>query len=108
TLFDRTVVTGFSDFGRDGHDGGWNGGEGTDHGLDASCFYLAHPVMGGGVKPGKLVGGVSTSNYDARKEMLQISPQRYIGTLLAALGLDAGDPQFGFPDAGAPLWELWS
>jgi hypothetical protein len=108
TLLDRTLVTAFSDFGRDGVDGGWNGGEGSDHGVDASCFYLAHPVMGAGVKPNRLVGAVSTSHYDARRESLQIAPQRYIATLLGALGLDAADPQFGFPDAGAPVMELWS
>jgi len=108
TLFDRTLVTTFSDFGRDGADGGWNGGEGTDHGLDASCFYLAHAVMGGRVPGGKLVGGVSTSTYDARNEPVQIAPQRYMATLLDALGLDSLNPEWGFPDAGGPVAELWT
>lgn len=108
TLFDRTLVTTFSDFGRDGADGGWNGGEGTDHGLDASCFYLAHAVMGGRVTGNKLVGGVSTTTYDARNEPVQIAPQRYMATLLDALGLDSTNPEWGFPEAGAPVGELWT
>jgi uncharacterized protein (DUF1501 family) len=108
SLLDRTFVTAFSDFGRDGVNGGWNGGEGTDHGVDASCFYLAHPVMGAGVVPNKLVGPVSTSSYDARKEMTSIAPQRYLATILAALGLDNTSQAWGFPEAGAPLQELWS
>jgi uncharacterized protein (DUF1501 family) len=108
TLLDRTLVTAFSDFGRDGVDGGWNGGEGTDHGVDASCFYLAHPVMGAGVRGGRLIGGVSTSTYDARSEALQISPQRWLATMLRALGLDSTNPEWGFPDAGSPVAELWS
>jgi uncharacterized protein (DUF1501 family) len=108
TLLDRTLVTAFSDFGRDGVDGGWNGGEGTDHGVDASCFYLAHPVMGAGVRGGRLIGGVSTSSYDARVEALQISPRRWLATMLRALGLDSTNPEWGFPDAGSPVAELWS
>lgn len=107
TLLDSTLVTTFSDFGRDGVDGGWNGGDGSDHGLDASCFYLAHPVMGAGVRTGQLFGGVSTATYDARAEATQIAPQRYLASLLLALGLDAADAQFGFPET-SPLAELWS
>lgn len=106
TLLDNTIVTAFSDFGRDGADGGWNGGDGTDHGLDASCFYLAHPIMGGGVRPGQLIGGVSTANYDGRATA--IAPQRFLASLLFSLGLDPADPEWGFPEAGSPLAELWS
>jgi hypothetical protein len=108
SLLDRTLVTAFSDFGRDGVDGGWNGGEGSDHGVDASCFYLAHPVMGAGIRGGRLIGGVSTSTFDARTEAMQISPPRYLATLLRALGLDSAHPEWGFPDAGSPVMELWS
>jgi uncharacterized protein (DUF1501 family) len=106
TLLDHTVVTAFSDFGRDGADGGWNGGDGTDHGLDASTFYLAHPIMGAGIKPNQLIGGVSTASYDARATA--IAPQRLLSTLLFSLGLDPADPEWGFPEAGSPLGELWS
>lgn len=108
SLLDRTLVTAFSDFGRDGASSGWNGGEGTDHGVDASCFYLAHPVMGAGVTPNRLVGPVSTSTYDARKEMTSIAPQRYHATILSALGLDHTSQAWGLPEAGAPIQELWS
>jgi hypothetical protein len=108
TLLDRTLVTTFSDFGRDGADGGWNGGEGSDHGLDASCFYLAHPIMGAGVTGGRLIAGASTSTFDARREPMQIAPRRYQATLLRALGLDPSHPEYGFPDAGSPVMEVWS
>jgi hypothetical protein len=109
TLLDSTLVVTTSDFGRDpAGPSGWNGGEGSDHGADAGCFYLAHAVMGAGVPGGRLIGGVSTTDYDARREPVQIAPVRLLATLLAALGVDPADPAIGFPSAGAPIEELWS
>jgi hypothetical protein len=109
TMFDSTLMITTSDFGRDpGGPSGWNGGEGSDHGADAGCFYLAHAVTGAGVRGGKLIGGVSTTDYDARREPVQIAPVRLLGTLLGALGIDPADGAVGFPAAGSPLEELWS
>lgn len=109
TLFDSTLMLTTSDFGRDpGGPSGWNGGEGSDHGADAGCFYLAHAVTGAGVTGGKLVGGVSTTDYDARHAPVQIAPIQLLATVLAALGLDPDDGAIGFPTAGSPLAELWA
>lgn len=109
TLLDSTLILTTSDFGRDpGGASGWNGGEGSDHGADAGCFYLAHAVTGAGVTGGKLIGGVSTSDYDARHAPVQIAPVQLLATVLAALGLDPDDSAIGFPTAGSPLEELWA
>jgi hypothetical protein len=64
--------------------------------------------MGAGVRGGALIGGVSTEDYDARREAVQIAPIRFLGTLLAAVGLDPADPEVGFPAAGGVIEELWS
>ena len=97
------------DFGRDpGGPRGWNAGEGSDHGADPGCFYLAHAIMGAGVRGGALVGGVSTDDYDARRAPIQVAPIRLLATLVHALVLDPADPEIGFPAAGEPLLELWS
>jgi hypothetical protein len=109
TMFDSTLIVTTSDFGRDpGGPRGWNAGDGSDHGADPGCYYLAHAVMGGGVRPNRLVGGVSTDDYDARREAVQIAPVRLLGTLLSAVGVDPGDPEVGFAAAGSPIEELWS
>jgi uncharacterized protein (DUF1501 family) len=109
TMLDSTLVVTTSDFGRDpAAPRGFNGGEGSDHGADPGCYYLAHALMGAGVRGGQLVGGVSTDDYDARREPLQIAPARLLATLLHALGIDPADPDLGFPDAGGPLEEVWS
>ena len=109
SLLDSTLVMTTSDFGRDpAAPRGFNGGEGSDHGADPGCYYLAHALMGAGVPGGRLIGGVSTDSYDARREPLQIAPVRLLGTVLHALGVDPADPDVGFPDAGAPLEEVWS
>ncbi|HEU5056028.1 MAG TPA: DUF1501 domain-containing protein, partial [Kofleriaceae bacterium] len=109
TMLDSTLVVTTSDFGRDpAAPRGFNGGEGSDHGADPGCYYLAHALMGAGVRGGQLVGGVSTDDYDARREPLQIAPTRLLATVLHALGIDPADPDLGFPDAGGPLEEVWS
>ncbi|MEZ4369115.1 MAG: DUF1501 domain-containing protein [Kofleriaceae bacterium] len=109
TLLDRTLVVTMSDFGRDkGGPTGYNGGEGTDHGADHGCYYLAHAVMGAGTTPGRLVGPVDTATYDARAEAIRYSPPQLLATLLDALGLDAADDAYGLPTSGGPIQELWS
>ena len=108
SLFDRTLVTTMSDFGRDpGGPNGWNAGEGSDHGNDPSCFYLAHPVMGAGTLGGRLIGGVRTDTFDARAEPSRNAPPQFLATLLEALGLDAHSDEYGFPQAGPTIGALW-
>jgi uncharacterized protein (DUF1501 family) len=107
SLFDRTLVTTMSDFGRDGGGPtGWNAGEGTDHGNDPACFYLAHAVMGAGVAGGRLIGGIRTDTFDARGAAGMIAPPQLLATMLHALGLDPADEQYGLPRAPviAGLW----
>lgn len=108
SLFDRTLVTTMSDFGRDAAGPtGWNAGEGTDHGNDPACFYLAHAVMGAGVAGGRLIGGVRTDTFDARGAGGVSAPPKLLATMLAALGLDPADAEYGFPQAGPVIEGLW-
>lgn len=108
SLFDRTFVTTMSDFGRDGGGAnGFNAGEGTDHGNDPACFYLAHAVMGAGIAGGRLIGGVRTDTFDARGVSGMHAPPHLLATMLGALGLDPQDEQYGFA-GGRVIDELWS
>lgn len=108
SMLDRTLVVTTSEFGRDPGQTttGFNGGEGTDHGSHPACYYLAHAVMGAGVPGGRIVGGVSTESYDARRESVRYSPQRFLATTLHALGIDVARNAYGFDNA-APIEELW-
>lgn len=107
SLLDRTLVATMSDFGRDGGGPtGWNAGEGTDHGTEPACYYLAHAVMGAGVTGGRLIGGVRTDTFDARGGGVSAPPQ-LLATMLAALGLDPADDEYGLPQAGPVIEELW-
>jgi hypothetical protein len=108
TLLDRTLVITMSDFGRDrAQANGWNAGDGSDHGADFACFYLAHAVMGAGVTPNKLVGAIDTNTYNGNGGN-HYTPQQVLVTLLDALGLDHENEQWGLPTGGAPIAELWS
>lgn len=107
SLFDRTLVVTMSDFGRDKATGGWNAGEGTDHGADHACFYLAHAVMGAGVRPNKLVGPVDTNSYNASASSIRYDHRQLIVTLLDALGLDPHAEEWGLPTGGSSIAELW-
>jgi hypothetical protein len=110
TLLDRTLVITMSDFGRDPGSAttGYNGGEGSDHGADHACFYLAHAVMGAGTRKNRLVGPVDTNTYNATQSAVRYTPQQLLVTILDALGLDPRDEEWGFPTGGAAIGELWS
>ncbi|MFN0250961.1 MAG: DUF1501 domain-containing protein [Kofleriaceae bacterium] len=109
SLLDRTLVVTMSDFGRDpGGASGYNPGLGTDHGADNACFYLAHAMMGAGITPNKLTGNVNTDTYNAMQEPKRYSPTELLITILDALGLDHRDEQWGFPEGGSPITEIWS
>jgi uncharacterized protein (DUF1501 family) len=108
SLFDRTMVVTMSDFGRDKAPGGWNGGEGTDHGADFACFYLAHAMMGAGISPNKLVGPVDTNSYNAAQSSIRYSSRELLVTILDAMGFDSHDDVFGLPTGGMPIGELWA
>jgi hypothetical protein len=107
SLLDRTLVSTMSDFGRDpGGPTGFNGGEGTDHGNDPSCYYLAHAVMGAGITGGRLINGVRTDTYDARTGE-RSTPVQFLATMLHALGLDPANEEYGLPQAGPVIGALW-
>jgi uncharacterized protein (DUF1501 family) len=109
SMLDTTLVVTMSDFGRDpGGANGFNGGEGSDHGTDASCFYLAHAIMGAGVRGGRLVGGVRTDAYDARREHEHFGPRDLLATMLWAIGLEYRAEPWGFPDVSSPIQALWA
>jgi uncharacterized protein (DUF1501 family) len=109
TLLDRTLVVTMSDFGRDrAGANGFNAGDGSDHGADFACFYLAHAVMGAGIRKNRLVGPVDTSTYNASTQSVTYTPQQLLVTLLHALGLDPADEEWGLPTGGDPILELWS
>ena len=107
SMLDHTLVVTMSDFGRDrGKVAGFNGGEGSDHGVDASCFYLAHAVMGAGVVPDRILGAAPVETFDPRGQAELFTPHHLLATLLAALGLDHEAPVWGFDDITSviPLW----
>jgi hypothetical protein len=107
TMLDHTLVVTMSDFGRDrGSYGGFNGGEGSDHGVDPSCYYLAHAVMGAGVVGNRVLGAAPLDTFDARGPGAAFAPRQLLATLLAALGLDHRAPLWGFDDVThlVPLW----
>jgi uncharacterized protein (DUF1501 family) len=108
SLFDRTLVVTMSDFGRDsGGPTGFNGGEGTDHGNDPGCYYLAHAAMGAGIPGGRLINGVRTDTFDARGIDGMSTPPQLLATLLHALGIDPSDEEYGLPRAGPVIAGLW-
>ncbi|MEI8258397.1 MAG: DUF1501 domain-containing protein, partial [Deltaproteobacteria bacterium] len=107
TMLDRTLVLTMSEMGRDpGSDAtGFNNGEGSDHGADPSCYYLAHGIMGGGVVPGRHVGAASANTYvPAMADRIPL--RRLHSTALWALGLENDNPDWGFPDV-QPVTQLF-
>ena len=106
-MLDRTLIFLTSEFGRDPGEAatGFNNGEGSDHGNDPSCYYFAHPIMGGGVMPGKHVGPASSSTY-LPDPSNQLVPRALLSSALWALGLDTTDPDWGVPDE-PPVTALW-
>lgn len=107
SMLDRTLVLTMSEMSRDpGTEAtGFNNGEGSDHGSDASTYYLAHAIMGGGVQPGRLVGAPSLTSYIPPTSE-RISLRRLHATALWALGLEFDNPEWGFPDA-TPITQLF-
>ncbi len=108
TMLDRTLVLTMSEFGRDpGSDAtGFNNGEGSDHGADPSCYYLAHAMMGGGVVPGRLVGAASANTYVPLMAD-RVPLRRLHATALWALGLENDNPDWGYPDV-QPVTQLFT
>jgi uncharacterized protein (DUF1501 family) len=108
SMLDRTLVLTRSDFGRDpGPSRGFNGGEGSDHGTDPSCYYLAHLAFGGGVRGGRVAGRVDPATFDARREAERHSPRALLATVLWALGLPYNEAPWGFEDVAQPISGLW-
>jgi hypothetical protein len=109
SLFDTTLVVTMSDFGRDpgSTSTGYNGGEGSDHGTDASCYYLAHAAMGGGVRGDRIVGEVSTDDYRGDSAPVRFRSQDLLAMTLWALGLDHENPIWGFEGVTAPIDALF-
>jgi uncharacterized protein (DUF1501 family) len=108
SMLDRTLVVTNSEFGRDPGlaNTGFNGGGGSDHGSHPATFYLGHAVMGAGVVGGRVLGGVNTDSYDATRSRERHAPSDLLATILLALGLDADDERWGFPEA-RPIAGLW-
>ena len=113
SMFDTTMILTITDFGRDpaNPQTGFNGGDGSDHGNDPSCYYVAHTVMGAGTIGGRVLAKVDNAGANAFRA--DIAPERYtirdvLATTLWAIGLDQANPQWGFPDIGSPIQRLWS
>jgi uncharacterized protein (DUF1501 family) len=111
TMLESTLVVTTSEFGRSGVEpGGFNAGDGTDHGDGPGWRYQAHVVFGAGITPKRL--------HDTDDDNVPIgapaSTHALLATIAAAVGVpqDAIDPLWPpgtglYPEA-APLWELWS
>lgn len=110
TLFDTTLVLTMSDFGRDPGSvaTGYNGGGGSDHGADPSCFTLAHAVMGAGVKGGRLISKVSTDTYRADQADVTYGARNLLAMILWSLGLDHQNGEWGFEDVSDPIQKVFA
>jgi hypothetical protein len=110
SLLDHTLVVTTSEFGRNSYPGGFNAGQGTDHGGDAGWRYQAHVVFGAGIVPKRL----NDTNDDNVPQGKPASTHALLATIAASLGVpqDAIDsawpPGTGLYPEGAPLWDLWA
>ncbi|WP_394840165.1 DUF1501 domain-containing protein [Pendulispora rubella] len=109
SLLDTTLVCTTSDFGRDpgSDETGFSAGEGTDHGNDPSCYYLAHACMGAGLRGGRVLSAPSTDDYRADKIAERYAPDQFLAMVLSAMGLDAANPNYGFPAVSDPIRRLF-
>ncbi|MBL8679907.1 MAG: DUF1501 domain-containing protein [Myxococcales bacterium] len=108
SMLDRTLVLTMSEMSRDpGTEAtGFNNGEGSDHGSDPSCYYLAHAIMGGGVQPGRHIGAAPATTY-VPPTSERLSLRRLHATALWALGLEFDNPDWGYPDV-QPITQLFT
>jgi uncharacterized protein (DUF1501 family) len=113
SMLDTTLVAVTSEFARDPgpNANGFNDGEGSDHGSSPSSMFMPILLFGSsGLRRGEILGTVETSGanaYDARRSSERFSTQQGLATLIAALGLDPADDEWGFPEAGTPALGLW-
>jgi uncharacterized protein (DUF1501 family) len=105
SLFDTTLVITMSDFARDPGSPatGYNAGEGSDHGNDPSCYYLAHAAMGGGVKGNRILSEISTNDFRGDRAAQRFDQRDLLAMLLWSIGLDPKNPEWGLDDVTAPL-----
>jgi hypothetical protein len=105
SLYDTTLILTMSDFSRDPGSPatGYNAGDGSDHGDDPSCYYLAHAVMGAGVKGNRVLAQVSTDDYRGDLAAERYDQRDLLAMTLWALGLDHHDPEWGLDDVTTPL-----
>lgn len=108
-LLDDTLVVTTSEFGRSGVHGGFNAGQGTDHGNGPGWRYQAHVVFGAGVKP-KLLHATDDNNVPVDRPL---STHCLLATIAAAAGvpqdaIDARWPASALYPEGGPLWDLWA
>jgi len=105
SLHDTTLVVTMSDFARDpgSPNTGYNGSEGSDHGNDPSCYYLAHAAMGGGVQSGRILSEVSTDDFRGDRAAQRFDQRDLLVTMFWVLGLDPKNPEWGLDDVSAPL-----
>jgi hypothetical protein len=110
TMLEHTLVMTTSEFGRSGIDGGFNAGQGTDHGSGPGWRYQAHVVFGAGITPKKL----HPTDDDNMPIGKPCSTHRLLATIAAALGTPSAEIDKLWPFAsklypeGGPLWDLWS
>jgi hypothetical protein len=111
SLLDNTLVVTTSEFGRSGVEpGGFNAGDGTDHGDAPSWRNQAHVVFGAGVVP-KRLHDTDDNNVPAGAPA---STHALLATIASATGVpqDTIDrlwpPGTGLYPEGGPLWDLWA
>jgi len=111
-LLDSTIVVTMSEFGRSpGGADGFNDGNGTDHGGDASWRNQAHVIFGAKIPPKVLA---ATDDDNVPKDGKVVSTHALFATLCAGLGVQQPDidalwPPGSelFPEA-SPLYDLWA
>ena len=99
TFWDRTLIIGVSEFGRDNTSelSGFNRGDGSDHQGTNPCRYQTFPIGGGAIRPGSVFGPVDEQTWEPRDNSI-IASRQVLATLLYALGIDPAE--YGFEPEG--------
>jgi uncharacterized protein (DUF1501 family) len=88
TYWDRTLVMGCSEFGRDNTSevSGFNRGNGSDHQGTNACRYQTFPIGGGMIRPGTIFNDVDPVTWEPIDNRI-ISSRQVLATILDGMGI---------------------